>query len=174
MTLAYSDLTPGTAVTWKNTGGTKTLNLKNLTTTSIRQGDKSASLIDGTKGLPEFLEWSMEVKLQVAPTAGLAVNLYLGWSSSATAGTDNPGGLGGADATGPNADVLTGLVRFAGAIILSNNIGTAVQRVSGIITRPLKEYVIPVVQNSSGQTTTNVDGESFITMTPWYRRAPIA
>lgn len=175
MSTAYSDLTPGTAVTWSNTGGTKVLNAKALTNTSIRQGDKSASLIDGTKGLPELLVWTLETKVQSAPTAGKTLDLYLGWSSSATAGTDNPGGLGGADATGPNADVLSAnQVQFAGSLAMSNNIGTGLQRAVVAVTRPLKEYVIPVLDNETGQTTSNVDTETVITMTPMYRRAPVA
>lgn len=175
MAVNYSDLTPGTAVTWKNTGGTKALTLKNTTNTTIRQGDKSASLIDGTKGLPEVLRFTFETKLQSAPTAGLPFNLHLGWSSNATAGTDNPGGLTGADGTGPNVDVLTAnIVAFVGALLMSNNLGTAVQR--GLIAEvvPKAEYVIPVMQNSTGQTTTNVDGETVLTMTPFYRRSPVA
>ncbi len=175
MAVNYSDLTPGTAMTWKNTGGTKTLNAKALTNTSIRQGDKSASLIDGTKGLPEVLEFTLETKVQSAPTAGLQMNLHLGWSSSATAGTDNPGGLTGADGSGPNADVLSAnQVGFAGSLAMSNNLSTGVQRACVAVVRPLKEYVIPVLDNETGQTTSNVDGETVITMTPWYRRTPVA
>jgi hypothetical protein len=34
--------------------------------------------------------------------------------------------------------------------------------------------VIPVFQNSSGQTTSNADGETSITIRPWYRRTPVA
>jgi hypothetical protein len=173
MSVNYSDLTPGTAVTWKNTGGTKVLNAKNLANAGIRQGDKSASLIDGTKGLPELLEWTVETKVQSAPTAGKELNLYVGFSSSATAGTDNPAGLGGADAVGPNVDALPQLT-LVGALVMSNNIGTGVQHVAGIPARPEKEYVIPVLYNDTGQSTTNVDGETVITMTPWYRRTPVA
>lgn len=168
----YSTLEKGTAVTWANTGGTKVLNGKALTNTSIRQGDKSASLIETTgsaRGMPEFIEWTFETKVQSAPTAGNEFILYLGCSSSATAGTDNPAGLTGADGTGPNADVLPDL-DLVGALIMSNNLGTGLQRRSGMKFYPYKEYVIPVIQNSTGQTTSNVDGETIVTMTPWYRK----
>jgi hypothetical protein len=165
--LDYSTLVKGTPYVWKNTGGDKTLNLKNLGAAS-RQGDKSASLIDGTKGLPEILEFTLEAKFQVAPSAGLELQLYVGFSSSATAGTDNPAGLGGADAAGPNSDVFPQLA-FVGSLVTSNNLGTATQRVAGMVVPPAKEYVTPVVSNGTGQTTTNADGETVLTMTPWYR-----
>lgn len=172
MATAYSDLAPGTAVVWKNTGGDKAINLKNLATAGIREGVKSATLVDGTKGFPEFLEVVAETKLQSAPTAGLQCPVYLGFSNNSTGGTNNPGGLTGADAAVGNADQLPQLV-LAGSIILSNALGTGVQR-QVFWVRPLDSYVIPVFQNSSGQSTTNVDGETAITITPWYRRTPVA
>lgn len=172
MSTAYSDLTPGTALTWKNTGGDFALNLKNLATAGIREGGKSASLIDATKGFPEVLEVTVETKLQSAPTAGNECPVYLGFSSSAVAGTLNPGGLTGVDAAVGNADQLPQLT-YAGSLVLSNALGTGVQR-ARLMVVPKAEYVIPVFQNSSGQTTTNVDGEASITIRPWYRRAPVA
>jgi hypothetical protein len=175
MATAYSDLTPGTAITWTNTGGTKALNAKALTNTSIRQGDKSASLIDGTKGMPEVLRIVVETKVQSAPTAGTTLDLHVGFSASLTAGTGNPGGLTGADGTGPNVDVLTaGQVAFVGSVVMSNNLGTGVQRGPVFEIVPRAEYMIPVLYNQTGQTTSNVDGETVITVTPWYRRTPIA
>ena len=50
---------------------------------------------------------------------------------------------------------------------------TGVQRKTFEV-RPKQEYLIPVLQNSSGQTTSNVDGETKITVRPWYRRTPVA
>lgn len=171
MAVNYSDLTPGTALVWKNTGGIN-MNMKNLATAGIREGVKSSTLIDGTKGFPELLEVVAETKLGSAPTAGNLCPVYLGFSSSSTAGTDNPGGLTGADAAVGNADQLPQLT-FVGAIVLSNALSTGVQR-QRMWCRPTAEYVIPVFQNSSGQTTSNVDGETSISIRPWYRRTPIA
>jgi len=172
MAVNYSDLTPGTALVWKNTGGDFAMNMKALATAGIREGGKSATLVDGTKGFPEVLEITAETKLQAAPTAGNEFPIYLGFSTSATAGTSNPGGLTGADAAVGNADQLPQLV-FVGAIILSNALSTGVQR-QKFWCVPRAEYVIPVGQNSSGQTTSNVDGETSITIRPWYRRTPVA
>lgn len=172
MAANYSDLLPGTALVWKNTGGDYAMNMKALATAGIREGVKSASLIHATYGFPELLEIEVETKLQAAPTAGLECPVYLGFSRSTNAGTGNPGGLTGADAAVGNADQLPMLV-FIGSIVLSNALGTAVQR-QRFVAAPKAECVIPVFQNSSGQTTTNVDGETIISIRPWYRRAPIA
>lgn len=172
MAANYSDLLAGTALVWKNTGGDFVMNMKALATAGIREGAKSATLVHVTYGFPELLEIEVETKLQSAPTAGLECPIYLGFSRSSTAGTGNPGGLTGADAAVGNADQLPMLI-FVGSIVLSNALGTAVQRVR-LIAVPKAEYVIPVFQNSSGQTTTNVDGETIISIRPWYRRAPIA
>lgn len=172
MAVNYSDLAPGTAIVWKNTGGDFALNAKALANGGIREGGKSATLVDGTKGFPEVLEIVAETKLQVAPTAGNECPVYLGFSTSATAGTANPGGLTGVDAAVGNADQLPQLT-LCGSIVLSNALGTGVQR-QRFLVQPKAEYVIPVFQNSSGQTTTNVDGETSISIRPWYRRTPIA
>ncbi len=172
MTVNYSDLTPGTALVWKNTGGDFAMNMKNLANAGLREGGKSATLVDGTKGFPELLEVIAETKLQGAPTAGLTCNIYVGFSKSATAANENPGGLTGADAAVGNVDQLPQLL-FVGAVVLSNAIGTGVQR-SRFIIAPRAEYIIPVFQNSSGQTTTNTDGETCVIIRPWYRRTPIA
>lgn len=172
MTVAYSDLTPGTAVVWTNTGGDKAMNMKALATAGIREGVKSATLVDGTKGFPELLEIVAETKLQATPTDGLECEVYLGFSSSATAATDNPGGLTGADVAVGDVDQLPQLT-FAGSIIMAGSLTTGVQR-QVLFAVPLREYFIPVFRNASGQTTTNVDGETKITIRPWYRRTPIA
>jgi hypothetical protein len=173
MGVNYSDLTPGTPLTWMNVGGDFAMNLKALATAGIREGGKSATLIDGTKGMPEALEVIAQTKLQAAPSAGNECPIFLAFSKNATAGSENPGGLTGVDAAVANADRLPQLDVFCGAIILSNDIGTGVQ-LKRFWVVPLAEYLIPVFQNSSGQTTSNVDGETSITIRPWYRRNPIA
>lgn len=172
MAANYSDLTPGTALTWMNTGGDYAMNMKALANAGIREGGKSATLVDGTTGFPEILEVIAETKLQGAPTAGNRCLVYLGFSKNSTTGTENPGGLTGADAAVGNADQLN-MLTFLGAIVLSNALGTGVQR-SRFVIAPTAEYVIPVFQNGSGQTTSNVDGETKIVIRPWYRRTPIA
>lgn len=172
MAVNYSDLTPGTPIVWKNTGGDFAMNLKGLTNGSIREGGKSGTLVDGTKGFPERLQIIAETKFGSAPGAGAECPIYLGFSRSSTAGTGNPGGLTGVDAAVGNADQLPQLL-YVGSIVLSNALGTGVQR-EVLECVPKAEYVVPVFQNSSGLTTTSVDGETSVTIVPWYRRTPIA
>lgn len=155
-----------------NTGGDKAMNMKALASAGIREGVKSATLVDGTKGFPEVLEVTLEAKLAVAAVDGVELIVYFGFSSSATAATDNPGGLTGADAAVADADQLPQLT-FVGALVAASSLGTGTQR-QVFQVRPLKEYIVPVLQNSAGQATTNVDSETKITVRPWYRRTPVA
>ena len=173
MAVNYSDLTPGTAVTWKNTAGDKDIPAKNMATATAVQGAKSATLVDGTKGFPELLEITVETKVQATPTDGKELNLYLGFSNSATIGTDNPGALLGSGATMGDLDVLPQLA-FVGAVVMAGSLSTGLQRQDAFEVAPKKEYFIPVLHNDTGQTTSNVDGETSITVRPWYRRTPIA
>lgn len=172
MATAYSDLTPGTAVVWMNTGGDKAMNMKNLTNGSMREGVKSATLVDGTKGFPELLEVTVETKAASAPSDNNSFDAYIGFSSSSTAGTDNPGGLTGADAAVSDTDQLPLL---SGPLVVptASSLGTGVHR-KVFVVRPLKEYVVPVAHNRMGVSTSNVDSETKITIRPWYRRAPVA
>src|SRR4051812_20092213 len=98
MATGYSDRVAGTPYTWQSTGGDKAITLTSLTNGSAREGDKSGSIVDGTKGLPEYVEFRLESAVGSAATTGKEINLFIGESDNATAGTDNPGNLTGADA----------------------------------------------------------------------------
>lgn len=173
MTLAYSDLVAGTAIVWKNSGGDKALTLTSIADQAVREGDKSATLVDGTKGLPELLEFFLESAVGSAATLGKEISLYIGESDSATAGTDNPGNLTGADATVTNGTEYILQLNFAGSLVLSNARGTSTQ-FQRLRYKPVQSYIIPVVYNNSGQTLSGTAGNHVLTMTPYYRRAPIA
>lgn len=170
MSVNYSDLTPGTAVVWENTGGDHVLNAKNLSSGSARQGDKSLTLIDGTKGFPEVLEVIAEVTPTSAPTAGNTWPIYIGYSKNSTG--ENVGGLGDSDAAVTNVDQLPQL-SVVGSIVASNAIGTGVQRQRFWVV-PKAEYAVPVLYNNSGVATANTDSTSKITIRPWYRRNPVS
>lgn len=173
MTVAYSDLVAGTAVTWASTGGDKVLTLTSLTNNSAREGDKSATWVDGTKGLPELIDVRLESAVGSAATAGLEIELYVGESDSATAGTANPGNLTGADAGLSNPDELKVQLVFVGSLVLSNARGTNVQK-QRFRFRPVCAYSVPLVVNKSGQTLSATAGNHTLVMTPYYRRAPVA
>jgi hypothetical protein len=175
MATAYSDLSPGTPLVWTSSGGDFVLTGTSLADGSARQGAKnSATLIDATKGMPEVLEVVFETKVQAAPTDGKEVELWLGWSNSLTAATNNPGGLTGADAALSSPASVKNQLSFAGSIILSNAVGTGVQRQDPFLVRPKDIALIPVVVNASGQTISATGTDTKVTITPYYRRAPVA
>lgn len=166
---SYSRLIPGTSKTWINTGGDKVLTLTSLANGSVRQGDKSASVLHATYGRPEFLEFLFETACNVAGTNYNTVDLYIGESDSSTAGTNNPGGLSGADGALTNGTQLIWQLRQAGSLIVSNGAGTGVQKVRLRLMYPMQEYVIPVVANLSGQALHATASNHKLTMTPFYR-----
>lgn len=174
MATAYSDLVAGTAVTWAPSGGDKVLTLTSLADNGAREGDKSASWVDGTKGLPELIEVRFESAVSSAvATSGRELELYVGESDNATAGTDNPGNLTGADAALSNPDELKAQLVFVGSLVLSNARSTNVQK-QRFRFRPVCAYSIPVVVNKSGVALSGTAGNHKIVMTPYYRRAPVA
>ena len=168
-----SALVAGTATTWKPSGGTYALSLTGLLTGAARQGVKSATLLQTPPGLqsailPEVLRLILQTQFTGAPTAAAEVSLWLGFSDSATAGTDNPGGLTGTDAGVSNTDVL-GQLLYAGSLVASNSLGTAVQLAYLGPVAPLDQYVCPVVYNQSGSALDNTGSHHILTMIPYYR-----
>ncbi len=169
----YAPLVAGTPIVWTSSGGDKVLTLTSLATGSGRAGDKSATLIDGTKGMPAFLEFFVSIPVQSAPTDGLTIDLYLSFSNSATAGTNNPGGISGADAALGDTDLLAQMV-FAGSVVMASSITTgsaAAPQLQRFIVVPVDAYVIPVIVNNSGQTVNATGTNSTVTMTPWYQQS---
>ena len=164
----------GTAITWTGSGGTFAINTASLAAGSAVQGAKSATLVQVPPGgstavLPDFLQFKLSAKPTSTPVAKDEISLCLGFSDSATAGTDNPGGLTGTSTTGPNADVLPQLV-LAGALVLSNTLGAVIQTAYLAKVPPLDICVCPVVYN--GQATIAMSAtanDTTVTMTPYYR-----
>lgn len=167
--MATSRLVAGTPITWKNTGGNKLLTLTSLANGSAWQGEKSASLVHGTYGLPELLAIFFETALAVAGTNGNTVDLFFGESDSATAGTNNPGNLSGSDAAWSNPAELFGQLRYAGSLIVSNARGTNPQKVRLILPMPTVGYICPAVFNQSGQALHGTASNHALTVTPFYR-----
>lgn len=165
----YIGLVAGAAITWINTGGDKVLTLTSLANDAARQGDKSATLVNGTYGMPEVLDVRLESAVGSAATNGLEIELYIGESDNATAGDDNPGNLTGADGSLSNPDELKSQLNVVGSLILSNARGTNVQK-QRFRYRPVCPYIIPVVVNKSGQTLSATAGNHKLVITPYYRR----
>lgn len=166
----FAPLIAGTPITWTSSGGTNVLSAASLANGSAVQGDKSATLVDATKGLPALLEIVAETQVQAAPTDGNTVDIYAGFSSSATAGTDNPGGLTGAHGTLSSPASVTSQLLLVGSLVMSNAIGTGTQRQRFLI-RPQDAYMIPVLVNNSGQTVSATGTVTIITLIPFYQQS---
>ncbi len=162
----YLSVFAGTAKVWKSSGGDYLLTLTSLANGSGREGAKG-DLYDATYGLPEYVEIRFESQMTSTPTAGNEVELWIGESDNATAGTDNPGTLTGADAavSSPNAAKLQCVQ--AGSLVLMAN--TNVQK-TRMVYRPACRYVIPLVVNNGGVAQGSTAGNHVLVFTPYYRR----
>jgi hypothetical protein len=83
--------------------------------------------------------------------AGNQVELYWAPSPNGTAGTDNPGNTNGTDAALANPDELKQQLVLIGGLVLSNAVGTGIQRQVFEFYPPTR-YGMLVVVNKSGQT----------------------
>lgn len=138
----------GTSKTWKSSGGTYALTLTSVTNGNGRQGDK------GDLGANRARIWDVlfTASVGVAATAGNEIELWWAPSDSATPGTDNGGGVTGADGTfNTTPDEYKQQLTFIGSLILSNNAGTGIQK-QWLSFSPSQRYGSPVVVNKSGQT----------------------
>lgn len=163
----------GSAITWSDTTGTYAITLNGLTSGSIRQGVKSGTLVTAPTGLstavlPDEFSITFTVQYNAAPAAGGEVGLYFSFSSSATAGTANPGNLSGTDATGPNVDVLP-MLSFAGAQVASNNLSSSTNQPTKLTCRVLDNYASPVVYNNSSVTLKASNDVTIISAVPRWR-----
>lgn len=165
----YTFLAAGTPIVWTSSGGDKAITLTSKADGVGHEGAKSATLVDGTQGMPELLEILFESQVQAAPTNGKEIELWIGESDSATAGTNNPGNLTGADADVSNPDEVKLQCYYAGSIVLSNARGTNVQK-QRMIYFPTCPYLVPFVVNKSGQTLGATGTNHKITVTPYYRK----
>lgn len=166
----WAPLVVGSQITWQQSGGTNAMSMDSLATATARQGAKSATLVDATKGLPALLEVVISTVLQAAPTDGNTVDVYIGFSSSATAGTDNPGNLSGTDASLSGPTSVTPQLVFVGSLVCSNTVGTGTQE-QRFLVAPQDAYMSPVIVNNSGQTTSATANKTVITVTPLYQQS---
>lgn len=158
----------GTAVVWGEAGAsgvTKTLSFDALAAGSARMGASA----DLGADYPPFILVEMRIESGSAPTAGLAIDLYLAWS------TDNsnwPAGVSGSDGAWPadgNEDEWAKQLGPPALSVISTNDGTAIQK-QNVVKVPTKgRYVAPVVDNNWDQavrdeaTATNNDSRVVIT-----------
>lgn len=147
---------------------TDQINLTSLSAGAARQSDK----IDFTANIDLEYVLSAAVEWASAPTAGETVDFYIGWSSSATAGTNNPGGLGGADAayTGYSANLDESLkqLQYIGSMIATVQATGTVQIDTAVATfTPRLRYGTLVVVNNSALDGFHTDAaETAVALTP--------
>lgn len=152
----------GTAKVWAASGGDYSLTCTSVTDANGRQGAKG----DLGANRARLYDVLFTSSVGSAATAGNEIELYWGASTSATAATANPGGLSGTDATfNTTPDEYKQQLLFVGALVLSNNAGTGVQRQRFVFTPPCR-YGMPVVVNKSGQTLGATSGDHTVTLTP--------
>lgn len=160
----------GTPVSWLASAGDKTLTLTSLANGAVREGGKSASFLNAAGQLPAFIRWRLESQVGSAATQGRELNLLVGQSENATAGTDNPAQLTGADATVTSGTELLGQLDRVGSLPFSNAIGTTVQK-TYLTSYPKSPYQIPVLHNDTGQTLGATAGNHKLIATPYYQNA---
>ena len=150
MTTQNIDLVAGTRITLGGVGSDYALDMLNKGTGY----QQSAKINFGANWADQYNVW-LTTTLQSAPTAGATMDLWIGYSASGTAGTDNWGGCSGAYGvyTGNNSDAATSVLQLdrIGSLVLSA--ATSTQKgVVGSFT-PRAQYGYVVWYNGSGQTT---------------------
>ena len=159
-----SDYNPAAGVIYTRT---HQLDLTSLANAAARQGAKAD--FGAARGGAGMLRFCPE--LDAAPASGATIEVYLSFSSHATAGLDNPGFCTGADAAyaGTTGDGIADSVKLMVGPFLyvctSDLAAISLPMDIGIIVPPLR-YGSPVVVNSSGQAFEGDAVEMFLAWIP--------
>lgn len=151
----------GTSKSWKPSGGDYFFVITSLANGSAYQGQK------GDLGVARARLWYVlfSTAVAVAATDGSEIDLFWAASPSATAGTDNPGNTNGLDNGLSNPSQVTKQLIFLGSLVLSNALGTGVQK-QGFVFSPPTRYGMPVVYNRSGQALSATAGNHEVRLNP--------
>lgn len=146
----YGRIQSAAEKTFKSSGGSALLTMTSVANNAARQSDKCDF---GATRAPRYAVFA-EVELAATPTAGNVIEFWLGPSSSATAGTDNLGGLGGSDAAysgySSNLDAsILQLIRIGDLVVTAQATTTVQKGFVGYCTIP-QRYAQLVVYNKSG------------------------
>lgn len=156
----------GTAKVFKSSGGDAAITLASLANAAGRQSVK----LDLGATRAQVYSVKADIEIAATPTAGATVDLYWAPSSSATAGTDNPGGVTGADAAyaGYSANLTASVKQlvFIGSFVTTTQATATVQKCAVGIFRPSNRYGSLVVHNQSGAAFHSSDTNINITFTP--------
>ena len=143
---------------------TAQIDLTSLASAAARQSDK----VDlGATRAPKY-GIAVGIEMDVAPTAGLSIEFWWSSSFSATAGTGNDGGASGADGAykAGEEDEWKQQLQFMGALILTNDAATTVQRATIGEFRPLNRYGSVIVINKGGQAFEGDAVEMYVALLP--------
>jgi hypothetical protein len=164
MTTQLVDLVPGMRQTLGTNSDTAALTMRNLG--AVYQ--QSAKLDLGANFHQKY-NVRLRNKFASGPTAGNTMKVWVGFSSSATAGTDNSGNCTGTNTSytgysGGSAAQSVLQLDFVGQLILDANAGPQ----DGIIGsfEPRARYCYFVWQNASGQTTYDSDADHQLILDP--------
>lgn len=152
------------------TGTDADIDLDSVATGGAAQ--ESAKLDLGSANLDLEYEMQAYIEFFSSPTAGGSVDFYLGWSDNATAGSNNPANLSGADGVyqGYGSDTASGTealrqLDFIGSMSVTAD--TAIQIASVGIFRPKARYCMLVVVNNTSVALADTDAiETAVTVTP--------
>jgi len=140
----------GSEITVKSSGGSAAITMTSVANGAARQ---SAKIDFGASRAREYLLIA-EIEMAATPTAGNAIEFYMGWSNDSDAGDDNPAGLSGADAayTGQssNLDASVKQLSYLGDAVVSALATSTVQRITVAKVEAPMRYGSLVVYNKAG------------------------
>jgi hypothetical protein len=150
ITAAFREQT-GTTKTWKSSGGDAAMTPTSLANGSYYEGAK----LDLGATRAQLYAVYLDLEIAATPTAGNTVSVWCNFSSSGTAGTDNGGGCGGADAayTGYSSNAAASvkqLVFVGDGVVTAQATATVQKRIFAGYVSPTDRYVSPVILNGSG------------------------
>ena len=156
----------GTTKTFKSSGGDAALSMVGVANGAARQSAK----LDLGATRPGRVSVKAAFELAATPTAGASIDLYWAPSSSATAGTDNPGNISGTDAayTGYSSNLTASLKQllYIGSFICTAQATSTVQK--GFVGQfvPPNRYGSLVVANNAGSAIHSSDTNCEVVFTP--------
>ena len=156
----------GTAKVWRSSGGDYAITFASLANAAGRQGVK------GDLGATRAALYKVKATFEIAatPTAGNTIDLYWAPSDSATAGTDNPANVTGADAaySGYSSNLTASIkqLMFIGSFVCTAQATATVQAAFVGRFSPPSRYGSLVVVNNSGASLHSTETNQAVTITP--------
>lgn len=162
----YFRVQSGTIKTFKSSGGDAAITLASLANAAGRQSVK----LDLGLTRAAFYDVFLDIEMAATPTAGNSVDGYWAPSVNATAGTDNPANVTGADAAyaGYSSNLTATLpqLQFIGSGILTAQATATVQKLYMGRFSPAQRYGSLVVVNNGGSAVHTSDANCQVRLVP--------